>query len=42
MTEKQICAAERKLAELKNKTDIKIWQYVILKEFIDLFSQNCT
>ena len=40
MAKNPITKAEENLAELKNKTDIKIWQYAILKEFIGLFNQN--
>ena len=40
MTNKPIIEAEKNLANLRSKTDIQIWQYAILKEFVDLFSQN--
>jgi len=40
MTKKNISKAERQLAELKKEIPQKTWQYVILKEFISLFSQN--
>ena len=35
-----LISAENKLHELKVKTDDKIWQYVILREFINLFGEN--
>ena len=40
MTKKNISKAEKQLAELKKEIPENIWQYVILKEFISLFSQN--
>ena len=40
MPKKNISKAEKQLAELKKEIPQKAWQYVILKEFINLFSQN--
>lgn len=40
MPKKNINKAERQLAELKKEIPQKTWQYVILKEFVSLFSQN--
>ena len=40
MTKNTLISVENKLHELKGKTDDKIWQYVVLREFIDLFSEN--
>ena len=40
MAKTPIIKAEENLAALKKTTDNKIWQYVILKEFIDLFGQD--
>ena len=40
MTKNNTRKAEKELLQLKRETTEKIWQYMILKEFIILFSQN--
>jgi len=40
MAKNPIIEAKKNLAALKKKTDNKIWQYAILREFIDLFGQD--
>ena len=40
MREDLLKQADERLKRLKKKTDDKIWQYVILKEFVALFGEN--
>ena len=40
MTENPLKQTEKKLEKLKDKVENKVWKYVILKEFIDLFHAN--
>ena len=40
MTKKSIIKTEKALAELREKTAEKIWQYAVLSEFIRLFENN--
>ena len=40
MTENTLKQAESRLKKLKSNVNNKIWKYVILKEFIDLFHAN--
>ena len=40
MKEDLLKQADDRLKRLKQKTDDKIWQYAILKEFVALFGEN--
>ena len=40
MPNKTISKANQKLIELKRQTPHQQWQFIILKEFIDLFKEN--